>query len=132
MFIFHVALIKAELCSQCSGALELRVSTDSFRIKWSSEVLSQALFDTFYWFNMFITSHRRKGCSVASIYEKKSKTSKMELPGFLRTAAISLLSSRNHVSKRVSHKSGEKSISLLSRGYLLTPFLRFLISIENS
>ena len=88
MFIFHVALIKAELCSQCSGALELRVSTDSFRIKWSSEVLSQALFDTFYWFNMFITSHRRKGCSVASIYEKKSKTSKMELPGFLRTAAI--------------------------------------------
>ena len=68
--------------------MELGGFADSFTTEWRYEVWSDAFLNTFHWLKRFVISHRCKGRSVALIYEKKRKTSKMELRGFGPTATI--------------------------------------------
>ena len=88
----HAALLLSLCLAACVARSGVRVElwgfADSFTTEWSYEVLSDAFLNTFHWLKRFALSHRRKGCSVALIYEKKWKTSKMELWGFGQTPEI--------------------------------------------
>ena len=77
----HAALLLSLCLAACvarrGAGVELGGFADSFTTEWSYEVWSDAFLNTFHWLKRFVISHRRKGCSVALIYDNKGKTSKM-------------------------------------------------------